>query len=144
MYVIPATAAMRRWSVSIETGVAVFGCAPSIEDHTAARVLPRMWPGRGLGVTGTELSGLLASIAEVMKTPCYWIARREVSGAWDAQPWEPARADPDDDFVYVPGPCGRIDGSAGYRPVYHLPVALADLRGLRIRLGAHLRTGTPV
>lgn len=144
MYVIPVTAAMQRWSVSVEAGVALFACAPSIEDHTAVRVLPRMWPGRGLGLAGTDVAGLLASVGEVMKTPLYWISRYELLRSWDAEPWTAARQDPDDGFVYVSGPCGQADGSVGYRPVYHLPVALADVRGLRIRLGAHLGTGSLV
>ncbi|MFF0147462.1 hypothetical protein ATK36_6211 [Amycolatopsis sulphurea] len=144
MYVIPVTATMQRWSVSIEAGKAVFACAPAVEDHTAARVLPRMWPGHGLGVLGADVPGLLASVGEVMKAPLYWISRYDGARAWDTQPWTVVREDPDDGFVYVGGPCGPADSSVGYRPVYHLPVALTDVRGLRIRLGAYLRAASRV
>ncbi|MEV8611534.1 hypothetical protein AB0383_27020 [Amycolatopsis sp. NPDC051373] len=44
-------------------------------------------------------------------------------------------------FTYVTGPCGRWNNTAGHRPAETFSVALADVRGLRIRLAAHLHTG---
>lgn len=106
---IPPTAAMRRWTVSVDGGLALFSCAPWLEDHTADRVLPRLWPGRGFGVSDTDAPGLAAAVAETMKAPAYWTASHRVGRRWQD----------------------------------HLPIALPDLRGLRIRLTAHLRAATP-
>ncbi|PKV97596.1 hypothetical protein ATK30_8582 [Amycolatopsis echigonensis] len=143
MHEIPPTAAMRRWTVSVDGGLALFRCAPWLEDHTADRVLPRLWPGRGFGVSDTDAPGLAAAVAETMKAPAYWTASHRVGRRWQDQPWAPPRLDPDDRFLYLAGPCGKPDDTAGYRPAYHLPIALPDLRGLPIRLTAHLRAATP-
>nr|WP_239071976.1 hypothetical protein [Amycolatopsis sp. SID8362] len=132
---------MQRWSVSVEGDHALFSCAPWLEG-SAAGVLPRIWPGRGMGVSDVDGQGLLAAVAETMKTPRYWIASRQQAGAWQDQPWGVARQDPDDGFVYLTGPCGEPDGSAGYRPTRQLPIALWTLRGLRIRLAVFLRATT--
>ncbi|MBB1154666.1 hypothetical protein H4281_16110 [Amycolatopsis sp. DR6-1] len=139
MYEIPPTAAMQRWSVSVDGSHAIFACAPWLEDHTADRVLPRLWPGRGLGVSDADAAGFAAAIAETMKAPNYWTASHAAARAWQDQPWSPARRDHDDGFVYFAGPCGEPGVAAGYRPAYHLPLALRDLRGLRIRVAAYLR-----
>ncbi|WIY06668.1 hypothetical protein QRX60_23500 [Amycolatopsis mongoliensis] len=108
---------------------AVFTCAPSVEDHTAARVLPRVWPGRGLGLPKQDIPGFVAALGEVMKTRRYW-QERQAKGT---------RADPDDGFGYVSGPCSRWENTAGYRPVYSFSAPLPDVRGLRIRFSAYLR-----
>ncbi|MFD2472887.1 hypothetical protein [Amycolatopsis silviterrae] len=139
MYEIPPTAAMQRWSVSVDGSRAIFACAPWLEDHTADRVLPRLWAGRGLGVSDADAAGFGAAIAEVMKAPSYWIASHAAGRGWQEQPWAVARRDQDDGFVYFAGPCGGDGGVVGYRPAYHLPLALRDLRGLRIRVAAYLR-----
>jgi hypothetical protein len=47
--VISPTPAMERWTVRVDRTEADFSCAPLVEDHTAARALPRVWAGRGLG-----------------------------------------------------------------------------------------------
>lgn len=140
MYEIPPTAAMQRWSVSIDGPRAIFACAPSLEDPTADRVLPRVWPGRGLGVSGPDVAGFAAAVAETMKAPRYWIASHAAVRGWQDQPWSLARRDHDDGFVYFAGPCGGLEPTAGYQPAYHLPLALPDLRGLRIRLAHYLHT----
>ncbi|WP_406635299.1 hypothetical protein [Amycolatopsis sp. WGS_07] len=138
MYEIPPTAAMRRWAVTIDGDLAVFRCAPRSEEPSAVRVLPRMWPGRGLGVSDADVRGLAAAVAEAMRRPGYWIARRRAGRPWEEQPWGAAHWDAEEGFVYVSGPCGIPGGAVGYRPVYRFPVALRDLRGLRIRLAAYL------
>ncbi|GAA1033376.1 MULTISPECIES: hypothetical protein [Amycolatopsis] len=134
MYEIPPTAAMRRWAVTIDNDLAAFRCAPRSEGPPDVRVLPRVWPGRGLGVSEADVRGLAAAVAEAMKTPGYWIARRRAGRPWEDQPWGSVHRDAEEGFVYVSGPCGIRGGSAGYRPVSRFPVALQDLRGLRIRL----------
>ncbi|WP_034287997.1 hypothetical protein [Amycolatopsis benzoatilytica] len=139
MYEIPPTAAMQRWSVSVDGFRAIFACAPWLEDPTADRVLPRLWPGRGLGVSDADTAGLAAAVAETMKAPSYWTASHRGGRSWQEQPWSVARRDHDEGFVYFAGPCGEPEPTAGYRPAYHLPLALRDLRGLRIRLAAYLR-----
>ncbi|WP_284748227.1 hypothetical protein [Amycolatopsis sp. RTGN1] len=133
--VIEPTRRMERWTARVGGAEAIFSCAPLVEDHTAARALPRVWAGRGLGVPAQDLPGLVAALGEVMKTPLYWRSRQPVA---DAPVWSAPRPDPDDGFVYVAGPCGRLDDTVGYRPVYTFTIALTDMRDLRIRLTAHL------
>ncbi|MEA5366720.1 hypothetical protein VA596_44815 [Amycolatopsis sp., V23-08] len=133
MPVICPTRAMERWTVRIDGAEAVFSCAPLVEDHTAARALPRVWAGRGLGVADVDLPGLIAALGEVMKTPAYWHGRTPGTGA----AWSEPRRDPEDGFVYLSGPCGDDTGGAGYRPVYSFAIGVATLRDLRIRLTAY-------
>lgn len=134
MPVISPTPAMERWTVRVDRTEADFSCAPLVEDHTAARALPRVWAGRGLGVPDVDVPGLVAALGEVMKTPAYWRSRAPVGPAMSwSRPWQ----DPEDGFVYLSGPCGQAAGAAGYRPVYSFSVELAAVRDLRIRLTAY-------
>ncbi|MFB9927981.1 hypothetical protein ACFORO_19820 [Amycolatopsis halotolerans] len=139
MYEIPPTAAMRDWAVAIDGDLAAFRCASRSEPL----VLPRMWPGRGLGVRDADVRGLAAAVSEAMKTPGYWLARRRAGCPWEEQPWGAAHRDAEEGFVYVPGPCGTPGDAVGYRPACRFPVALRDLRGLRIRLAACLHACVP-
>ncbi|WP_410626728.1 hypothetical protein [Amycolatopsis sp. cmx-8-4] len=142
MPVICPTRAMERWTVRTEGTEAVFSCAPLVEDHTAARALPRVWAGRGLGVSDVDLSGLIASLGEVMKTPAYWWSRTPGSHHPEAATtWSRPRQDHDDGFVYLTGPCGRETGQPGYRPVVSFSIELASVRDLRIRLTAYRHAG---
>jgi hypothetical protein len=138
MPVIQPTRRMERWTVQVDPAEAIFSCAPLVEDHTAARALPRVWAGRGLGVADEDAAGLVAALGEVMKTPFYWQARspaRHRPGV--GRVWSLPRRDPEDGFVYLSGPCGQNDGTAGYRPVYTFTIALPAVRDLRIRLTAY-------
>jgi hypothetical protein len=138
MPVICPTRAMERWTVRIDSAEAVFSCAPLVEDHTAARALPRVWSGRGLGVPDVDLPGLIAALGEVMKTPAYWRARTPGGHQPGVTPaWSRPRRDPEDGFVYLSGPCGHDTGGAGYRPVYSFSIGVAAVRDLRIRLTAY-------
>jgi hypothetical protein len=142
MPVICPTRAMDRWTVRVDVTEAVFSCAPLVEDHTAARALPRVWAGRGLGVPDVDLSGLIASLGEVMKTPAYWRSRPSGGhrpGA--AATWSQPRRDAEEEFVYLTGPCGHDTGTAGYRPDYSFSIDLASVRELRIRLTAYRHAG---
>jgi hypothetical protein len=132
--------AMRRWTVEVSEDVAIFSGAPQVEDHTAARGLPRVWPGRGLGLPESELQGFTAALAEVMKTHAYWHARsRRPAGSSEADGWSVPRRDDDDGFVYITGPAGQRNGNAGYSPASVFSLDLAGIRGLRIRLTAYLK-----
>ncbi len=142
MPVISPTRAMERWTVRVDGTEAVFSCAPLVEDHTAARALPRVWAGRGLGVPDVDLPGLVAALGEVMKTPAYWRSRPPGSHRPGIVPeWSPPRRDPEDGFVYLNGPCGHDTGGAGYRPAYTFTIALSSVRALRIRLTAYQHAG---
>ena len=137
MPVICPTRAMERWTVRIDGTEAVFSCAPLVEDHTAARALPRVWAGRGLGVPDVDLPGLIAALGELMKAPAYWRSRTPGGHRPGAtMTWAQPQRDPEDAFVYVTGPCGHDTGGAGYRPVYSFTIDLASVRDLRIRLTA--------
>lgn len=134
--------AMRRWTVEVSEDVAIFSGAPQVEDHTAARGLPRVWPGFGLGLPEDELTGFLAALAEVMKTHAYWHARSSrPAGPDETDGWSVPRLDDEDGFVYLNGPAGKRNGRAGFSPASVFTLELADIRGLRIRLTAYLKSG---
>ncbi len=134
MPVICPTRAMERWTARVNGTEAVFSCAPLVEDHTAARALPRVWAGRGLGVPDVDLPGLVAALGEVMKTPAYWRGRTPGGHRpGTVNEWSLPRRDAEEGFVYVTGPCGEDTGGSGYRPVYGFTITLASVRDLRIR-----------
>jgi hypothetical protein len=136
--IIASLKTFRRWTVEVSQETASFRCAPTVEDHTAVRALPRIWAGRGLGLPEYELAGFAAALAEVMKTHAYWAARARRDGRGIAEHWTVPRRDDDDGFVYVTGPADRRNSDAGYRPASVFTLELADVRGLRIRLAAYL------
>jgi hypothetical protein len=138
--IITSSKTFRRWTVEVAGETASFRCAPSVEDHTAVCALPRVWAGRGIGLPEYDLSGFTAVVAEVMKTHAYWAARSRGDGRGIAEQWSMPRRDDDDGFVYVTGPAGHPNGDAGYRPASVFTLALADVRGLRIRLSAYLES----
>ncbi|QYN26447.1 hypothetical protein K1T34_42350 [Amycolatopsis sp. DSM 110486] len=127
---------MQLWAVTMTAEDAIFTCAAG--DDSEAWSLPRVWPGRGLGLPSAEVPAFTAAVGEVMKTPLYWRARFARPERAHAQAWAAPKVDAEDDFTYVSGPCGRDDQAVGYQPVARVVIALADLRGLRVRLAAHL------
>jgi hypothetical protein len=133
---------MQRWTVEVSEEGATFSGAPRVEDHTAARALPRVWAGRGLGLPDDEVPGLASALREVMNTHAYWTARHRHGGTQEgrggADDWSVPRRDDDDGFVYITGPCGHWNGDAGYRPAAAFTLWLPDVRGLRIRLVGYL------
>lgn len=139
--IIISTPAMRPWTVSIAGDTATFSAVSSVDDHTADAALPRVWGGRGLGVHRVDLHGLHASLVQTMKHPAYWAARARQglsTGRGTAEAWAAPHHDVDDDFVYFTGPCGVPGGEVGYRSTAVFTIDLVDLRGLRVRLTAHL------
>lgn len=134
------TPAMRPWTVEVGTRHATFFGTSHVDDHTAARALPRVWSGRGLGVHENDLPGLRTALAEVMKTTNYWRARSERFADPD-QPalveWSPPARDAEDGFLYFAGPADPASGLPGYRPVQCFTLALPDVRSLRIRVTAY-------
>jgi hypothetical protein len=121
MPLISPTRAMERWTVRVDGTEAVFSCAPLVEDHTAARALPRVWAGRGLGVPDVDVPGLVAALSEVMKTPAYW--RVPPAGQ------SPPRHSP-----------GVVAAAAGPRRRLHLPERAMRPRHRRRRLPASPRS----
>lgn len=143
--IITATRDMQRWSAEVSEESVTFRCAPHLEDHTAASALPRVWPGRGLGISEIDLRGLTTAIAEVMKTNAYWRARHRAGtqdGRGERTVWSVPRRDDEDGFVYLTGPCGHPTGEVGYRPAVAFDLLLPEIRGLRIRLTAYLHPPT--
>jgi hypothetical protein len=132
------------WTVTVwpDAGTASFAAAPHAEDHTARYGLPRVWPGRGLGVSAVDLPGLGLVLGEVMKTTAYLTARQE----WHVEnpghaghvSWGQGRLDDEDDFVYFTGPSGAPDGTVGYRPAPVFTLPLAEVRGLRVQVSSYL------
>ncbi|WP_432850582.1 hypothetical protein ACQPXB_21605 [Amycolatopsis sp. CA-161197] len=131
------TGELRRWTVEVGETDARFTWTPLQVGHTAANTVPRAWDGHGLGVPAHDVPVLNSALKEIMKTPAFWQAYRS-AGRGAAQVWSEPHTDPDDGFVYVTGPCGLPSEVVGYRPVSSFTLDLADLRGLRIRLAAHL------
>ncbi|GAA1956407.1 hypothetical protein [Amycolatopsis minnesotensis] len=145
--IIISTQAMRPWTVSIAgdtttfSAVSAVSAVSSVDDHTADAALPRVWGGRGLGVHRVDLPGLHASLVETMKHPAYWAARARhglSTGRGTTEAWSMPHHDTDDDFVYFTGPCGNPGSDVGYRSAAVFTIELVDLRGLRVRLTAHL------
>jgi hypothetical protein len=145
MLQVTRTAAMQRWTVELTETDALFSYAALAEGQVTPVALPRVWPGRGLGLPAHELAGFVAALVEIMKTPRFWhawhlLGSRASRGG--ELVWAMAFYDPDDEFVYVGGPCGRRDDSVDYHAVHTFSVALADVRALRIRLTAYLHVAT--
>ncbi|HWD03275.1 MAG TPA: hypothetical protein VG674_12570 [Amycolatopsis sp.] len=138
MFQIPVSADLRRWTIQLRENVAIFTCTPSVEEHATARSMPRVWDGRGLGLPESDVAGFAAALGEIMKTPLFWRAYRG-AGRRPAQRWAQPHRDDEDGFVYLNGPCGKASDVVGYRPVCRFTIDLVDVRGLRIRLAAHLR-----
>ncbi len=126
---------MEAWTAEIREHRVIFRFSPPAENLTALGELPRVWPGRGLGVLDSALPGLRAALGEVMKTPGYWRGRAaDPSGPGWGTPWR----DVEDGFVYLTGPAGRAGPAAGYQAVTCFTVAVADIRDLRIRVTGYL------
>ncbi len=100
---------------------------------------PRVWSGRGLALPESDLPGFAKALAEGMKHPGYWAAwARCDRRVGDAAVWSEPRYDPDDELVYIAGPCGLRERLPGYRPTSSFTVAWPHVRGLRIRVAAYL------
>jgi hypothetical protein len=133
--IVAATRRMGEWGGEIRDDEVAFRFSLPAEDPNAAVELPRVWPGRGLGVPESSLPGLRAALGEVMKAPACWRGR----AATEAGPgWREPRRDTEDGFVYLAGPAGRAGAAAGYQAVPCFSVAVADIRDLRIRVTAYL------
>ncbi|WP_284748257.1 hypothetical protein [Amycolatopsis sp. RTGN1] len=138
--IIAATREMQEWAAEIQGDEVTFRFSPPTEDLTAASELPRVWPGRGLGVLDTSLPGLRAALGEVMKAPAYWHGR---AASRPGPGWAPPHRDGEDGFVYFTGPAGQAAPTAGYRAVLCFTVAVVDVRDLRIRVTGYLAAQSP-
>ncbi|MEV0070554.1 MULTISPECIES: hypothetical protein [unclassified Amycolatopsis] len=131
------TITARGWSVHVGDTEVVFG--RTLRPGEGEADLPRVWAGRGLGLRDEDVPAFVAALGEVMATSQFWHARGSGAGRGSEQIWSVPLTR--NGFTYVTGPCGRWNNTAGHRPVETVSVALADVRGLRIRLAAHLHTG---
>ncbi|MFF1612346.1 hypothetical protein ACFVYA_31610 [Amycolatopsis sp. NPDC058278] len=105
---------------------------------------PRVWSGRGLAIAEGDLAAFDKALGEVMKLPVYWLARarRRDANAGEPAVWSQPRYDPEDEFVYLSGPCRTGQPTAGYRPASTFVIDLVHLRGLRIRIAAYRATSS--
>lgn len=132
-FMITPTVSMRQWKVEVSSKSSTF-FAPAAHDESGRRLL-RVWPGHGFDIAESQLPGLYASIVEVMKKSAYWNFRATVSS--DRQMWSVPEADETFGMVALRGPAGA-GPDVDYRTATALIVEHATLRGLRIRLRAHL------
>ncbi|MFI7117374.1 hypothetical protein [Amycolatopsis sp. NPDC049868] len=130
------TRGMGRWHADVSAGTVTFGYTPDDAVPNTSYHLPRVWPGRGLAIPAAAVEAFRAALAEVMQRPAYWQAR--TPGHDSAELWSFPWLDPDEEFVFITGPCESVDATVGYRPTRAFTIALADVRGLRIRVNAYL------
>ncbi len=126
-----------RWKITQSVDFVVFerGAEPGDAWYAA----PRVWSGHGLALPEADLPTFAKALAKGMKLPGYWAARaRGDHRAGDASVWSGLRYDPDDELVYVTGPCGLRERLPGYRPTSTFTLAWPHVRGLRIRVAAYL------
>lgn len=99
---MPTLTTISKWTISASDDVAHISHTP-VAEYWA----PRVWSGRGLAIAETELADFQKAVGEVMKLPVYWLARARCPSreAGDATTWSEPRHDPDDEFVYLSGPC---------------------------------------
>lgn len=131
---MPTLTTISRWTISASDDVARISHAADGEYWA-----PRVWSGHGLAIAETELADFQKALSEVMKLPVYWLARARSQNheAGDAKTWSEPRLAPDDEFVYLSGPCRADEPTVGYRPVSTFDIDLVHLRGLRIRVAAY-------
>ncbi|WP_410597437.1 hypothetical protein [Amycolatopsis sp. lyj-23] len=114
--------------------IATSGDTAALTHAAAGYWAPRTWSGRGVAIAEVDLPAFEKGLGEVLKLPVYWLARARRG---DAAVWSPPRYDPDDEFVYLTGPCRTDTPDPGYRPASTFDIDLVHLRGLRIRIAAY-------
>jgi hypothetical protein len=129
-----------RWTITQASDAVTFHWT-SGRSRTEACDLPRVWDGRGLAVPAADLPGFAEALQEVLKLPMVPRARagshdRETG---DSFAWSRVHHDPEDDFLYITGPCGPRSSTPGYRPTATFAIALPQVPGLRLRIAAYLR-----
>lgn len=131
---MPTRTIVADWTVTASGDTATFTHA-----STGGYWAPRVWSGRGLAIAAADVGAFDKALGEVLKLPVYWLARarRGDSSAGDAAVWSRPRYDPDDEFVYIAGPCRTAEPAPGYRPASTFAIDLVHLRGLRIRIAAY-------
>ncbi|EMD24212.1 hypothetical protein [Amycolatopsis azurea] len=131
---MPTLTTVADWTITAAEETARFTHAAGAEYWA-----PRVWNGHGLGIAATDVAAFDRALSETMKLPVYWRARTRHAGSRAGDPgvWAEPRYEPDDDFVFVSGPCRSAEPAPGYRPVSAFDIDLVHLRGLRIRIAAY-------
>lgn len=124
----------RHWSFDTHH-MGVRFLAPTLPDEEE-RPLLRVRSRYGFGVAQEQLDGLYDAVVAAMKTRAYWTSNSNHEIGY--QPWSSTRPDPGGTLVYFLGPACNGPAENGYRPTDVLDVAYSDLRGLRLRIAAHL------
>ncbi|MGW5714598.1 hypothetical protein ACWEVP_00405 [Amycolatopsis sp. NPDC003865] len=132
---MPTLTTVADWTITASGDTATFTHASG-----GGYWAPRVWNGRGLALAKNDLPAFDKALGEVLKLPIYWLARarRRDAAAGQAVVWSEPWYDPDDEFVYLTGPCRTGEPAAGYRPATAFGIDLVHLRGLRIRIAAYL------
>jgi hypothetical protein len=131
-------ASTQGWSAEVSLVDARFLAPRRRREEGHAFLLPRVWPSEGLGLADRDLTCVLATLAQVMKTVAYWMGRSRQLEYRDPIPWSLPCHDAEEEFTYFPGPCELHEHGVGYQPRPSFGVEHADLRQLRIRLAGHL------
>ncbi|OOC00869.1 hypothetical protein B0293_41050 [Amycolatopsis azurea DSM 43854] len=129
---------MDRWHASVSVGAVTFGYAADDAAPNTAYHLPRVWPGRGLAIPAAALESFHAALAEVRKQQV--CQNSDVCGDDGTELWSVPWPDPDEEFVFITGPCEHGDLTVGYRPAHAFVIALPHLRGLLVRVTGYLCT----
>ncbi|MFD5089905.1 hypothetical protein ACFWMR_04850 [Amycolatopsis thailandensis] len=132
---------MDRWHAGVSAGAVTFGYAADDGEPNAAYHLPRVWPGRGLAISATALESFRAALVEVMKQPS--CLRTDIRDDDGSELWSVPWLDPDEEFVFITGPCLYGDAAVGYRPAHAFMILLPHLRGLHARVATYFRAGPP-
>jgi len=135
---VATVAASARWRITQSGDFAIFKRGTGLDDTWYAA--PRVWSGHGLALPEADLPTFAKALAKGMNLPEYWLARARSQDrrAGDASVWSAPRYDPDDELVYVAGPCGLREHLPGYRPTSTFTLAWPHMRGLRIRVAAYM------
>ncbi|SMD26551.1 hypothetical protein [Kibdelosporangium aridum] len=121
------------WTITVAGDIVSF-------DYTGSDrySVPRVWAGRGLGITQADLPEFVQALAKV---PDYesLVPSQDDRAEGNEPTWSKPRYDPDEAFVYVTGPCQLPVPLPGYAPTSTFTIKLRHVAALRARLTAYLR-----
>ncbi|CAM3316423.1 hypothetical protein KIPE111705_01780 [Kibdelosporangium persicum] len=123
------------WTITAAGDVLTFTYAADGRRHS----FPRVWNGRGLGVTEADLPAFTRALAQVPGSENVIPSQDDRTG--ETRPsWSQPRYDQDESFVYITGPCHLPRPLPGYAPTSTFTIDIRHIAALRARLTAFLRT----
>lgn len=122
------------WTITAVGDVLTFTYTADGRRHS----LPRVWDGRGLGITEADLPAFTRALAQV--PPSENVVPSQHDRTEDIRPaWSKPRYDPDESFVYITGPCHLPRPLPGYAQTTTFTIDNRHIPALRARLTAFLR-----